>query len=204
MRREPRNVRGSWLIGPPVCAVLLATTISFAYERLTAPEQDVHLAGSEDAHLASSEDLRLAGPEDPRLGDSFELRWRMFPEPITPSTPAPNPPLPETQPSTIEKNEPASLAPVPGTPTKLTETARIPQRRRAGRNLPRSRQAHRHRSLNVTRRSTDEISLSANSSLPQICLPPFFLLMSPQELRACGMLPLDDPPAPRTSVSVMY
>jgi hypothetical protein len=184
MRREPRNGRGSWLIRIPhgmfgkcVCAVLLATPISFAYVRLTTPKHDVR--------LASSEGVRLARPEDLRLGNSFEVGWQMFPEPTTPSSPDPNLPLPETLPSTIGKNEPASLAPVPDIPTKLTVTAPIPPLRRAGTYLPRSRQAHRYRSLNVTPRSPDEIALSAYSPatpLPQICLPLFFLFMSPHAL----------------------
>jgi hypothetical protein len=141
MRREPRNGRGSWLIGVPhgmfgkcVCAVILATPISFVYVRLTTPMQDVR--------LASPEDVRLASPKDLRLGNSFEVRWQ--PEPTIPSSPAPNLPLTETQPSRIGKNESASLAPVLDIPTRLIETAPIPPLRRARKNLPRSQQAHRH------------------------------------------------------------
>jgi hypothetical protein len=40
--------------------------------------------------------------------------------------------------------------------------------------------------------------------LPQICLPPFLIFMSTQELRACGELPLGYPPPPRASDTAIY
>jgi hypothetical protein len=189
MRREPRDGRDSSLIRIPdgifgkcIYAGLFAAAIAFAYVWLTTPEKDF------------------------RLANSFELRRETLPKLTTPSPPAPNPPLHETQP-TVPKIESPSLAPVPDIPIKLTEQVPIPPQRPAGKHLPPSRHAPRHQPLDVSPRSPDEIPPPAYrpaAPLPQICLPPFFLFMSPQELRACGMLPLGYPPPPGTSDTAIY
>ena len=116
--------------------------------------------------------------------------------------PPPAPPLPPPAPPSVPV-EPKIEPPLASPDTKSVP---LPSPRRAREHRPHPHQVVRF-PFNIRPRLSEDVAPSAymrGKPLIKICLPPFLLIMSPEELRACGLLPLGDPPPPTTSRTAIY
>jgi hypothetical protein len=137
-----------------------------------------------------------------------ELNPQLTPEMFSPKPSGPLQVMKQTKAVAQPTKGPKSKIVQPALPNKSKHTSRtlIAPEPRTKKHLSMAPRVTRRRALDIRPHPTDELSPSAYGAaqaLPQICAPPFPMFMSPQELGACGLLPLSSLP-PLSSETAIY